>query len=208
MRSVARCVPAPTTDPVDRCRRLDPRRRVHHVAGDHRLARGRAGVERDERLTRGHADPDVKVECVVAVVERGDRVARSERRAHRPLGVVLVRNRRAVHGHDGVADELLDGPAVPLELLPQRLVVPAEKRPDVLRVEPLCTGGRADEVDEDGRDDLALLTGGGRFDQRRAAAVAEACVVRVLAAAERAGDHAASLRSRGARAVRRGLTAR
>ena len=40
--------------------------------------------------------------------ERPDRVDQLERRPHRPLGVVLARDRRAPHGHDRVADELLD----------------------------------------------------------------------------------------------------
>ena len=53
----------------------------------------------------------------------GERVADRERRAHRPLGIVLVRDRRAEDGHDGVADELLDRAAVPLELAADRRVV-------------------------------------------------------------------------------------
>ena len=38
-----------------------------------------------------------------------------ERRANGPLGVVLVCDRRSPDGHDGVADELLDGAAVALD---------------------------------------------------------------------------------------------
>ena len=38
-----------------------------------------------------------------------------ERGADGPLGVVLLRGRRAPHRHDGVADELLDRAAVALD---------------------------------------------------------------------------------------------
>jgi hypothetical protein len=46
-----------------------------------------------------------------------------ERGAYRSLGVVLVSDRGAPHGHDGIADELLDRAAVPLHDRPCGLVV-------------------------------------------------------------------------------------
>ena len=147
-------------DPVDRRGRLDSRRGVHHVAGDHRLARLRPRVDRDERLAGRDADADVEVERLVALVQVGDRVAHGERRSDGPLGIVLVGRRGAVHGDDRVADELLDGAAVALERPAQRLVVAAQERPDVLGVELLRARRRADEVDEDRRDDLPLLARG------------------------------------------------
>ena len=48
----------------------------------------------------------------IAGPSRAHGVDELERRADRPLGVVLVRGRRAPDGHDRVADELLDGAAV------------------------------------------------------------------------------------------------
>ena len=89
-----------------------------------------------------------------------DRVADRERRAHRALGVVLVRDRRAEDGHHRVADELLDRAAVPLDLGAQLRVVRRERRADVLRVEPLGACRRADEVGEEDRHDLPLLARG------------------------------------------------
>ena len=68
-----------------------------------------------------------------------------------------MRGRRAVDGDDRVADELLHRPAVALEVPPERLVVAAQQRAHVLRVELLGARGRADEVDEDRRHDLPLL---------------------------------------------------
>ena len=76
--------------------------------------------------------------------------------ADRALGVVLVRGRRAEERHHRVADELLDGAAVALELGADALVVRAEERLDVLGVELLGPLREADEVAEDDRDDLAL----------------------------------------------------
>ena len=67
-----------------------------------------------------------------------------------------MRGRRAEQGHHGVADELLDGSAVALELGADTLVVWPKKRLDVLRVHRLGPGGEADEVAEHDRHDLAL----------------------------------------------------
>jgi hypothetical protein len=50
-------------------------------------------------------------------------VADRERGSYRALWVVLVRDRGAEHGHDRVADELLDGTAEALELTTDTRVV-------------------------------------------------------------------------------------
>ena len=126
-----------------------PRGRVDNVARGHALAGVRARVERDQRLAR--RDPDAELEAFVDC-----EVADRERCAHRPLGIVLVCGRRAEERHDGVADELLDRPAVALELVPDACVVRAKDRLDVLGVERLRPRGEADEVAEDHGDDLAL----------------------------------------------------
>ncbi len=83
-------------------------------------------------------------------------VADRERSADCALGVVLVRRRRAEERHDRVADELLDGAAVALELRADALVVGAQDRLDVLRIHRLRPRREADEVAEDDRHDLAL----------------------------------------------------
>ena len=72
-------------------------------------------------------------------------------------GVVLVRDGRAEHADDGVADELLDRSPVALELVAEPLVIGREDRAHVLGVEALCARRRADEIGEHDRDDLPLL---------------------------------------------------
>ena len=123
-RSVRRLV---DDDAVDRCRALQPCRGVDDVAGGHALAGVGLGVEPDERLAGGDADSQLE-----PFLER--EVADRERRADGALGIVLVRGRGTEQGHHRVADELLDGAAVPLELGADALVVRAEERLDVLRI--------------------------------------------------------------------------
>ena len=105
-------------------------------------------------------------------------------------------DRGAEDGHDGVADELLHRAAVPLELTAHTRVVGGELGPHVLHVEPLGLCRRPDEVDEDDRDDLALLPSRRLLDERGAAAGAEPRVVGVLATACLTDAHGASLRPR------------
>ena len=67
------------------------------------------GAERDDRLAGVDRRPHREVEAGVFLVQLGDRLEDPQRRPDGPLGVVLVRDRRAKDGHHGVADELLDG---------------------------------------------------------------------------------------------------
>ena len=113
-RSVGRVV---DEDRADRRGGLQARCGVDHVARSHALARLGSGPERDQRLAGGDPDPHLELALL------GERVADRERGAHGPLGIVLVRDRGAEHRHDRVADELLDGAAVPLELGAQARVV-------------------------------------------------------------------------------------
>ena len=77
---------------------------------------------RDERLAG--RDPDAQLE---PFLER--EVADRERSADGALGIVLVRGRRAEERHHRIADELLDGAAVALELGADALVVRAAGAP-------------------------------------------------------------------------------
>ena len=104
---------------------------VDDVAGGHALPRLRARVQRDERLARGDPDPHLEVARFLGPL------ADCKRGTDGALRVVLVRDRRAEERHHRVADELLDGPAVPLELVPQALVIRTEDGLHVLRVERL-----------------------------------------------------------------------
>jgi hypothetical protein len=86
---------------------------------------------------RAHLDLDAVVPLELGV-DRGERdphVGCSPGGSER---VVLVRDRQAEDRHDGVADELLDRAAVPLEGRAHRLVPPREHAAQRLRVEPLA----------------------------------------------------------------------
>ena len=73
--------------------------------------------------------------------------------------VVLVRGRHAEGGHHRVADELLDGAALGLDLLAHRLKYASHHLAEPLRIEPFAEGGRPGDVGEQDRDELALLAG-------------------------------------------------
>ena len=91
----------------DRARRghaLEARRGVDDVARDETLV---GGTDGDRGLPGQDAGP-----CLDPGTERPDAVDQVERGADRAFGVVVVRDRRAPDGHHGVADELLDRPAV------------------------------------------------------------------------------------------------
>ena len=75
------------------------------------------------------ASPDLQV----AAGELADDVPDDERRAHRTLRVVAVRERRSEDAHDGVADELLDDAAERLDLAADALVVRREHAREPLR---------------------------------------------------------------------------
>ena len=64
-------------------------------------------------------------------------VADGERRTHRPLGIVPVRDRRAEDAHHGVADELLHASRRGSRSSRDTLVVRDEEGADVLGVERL-----------------------------------------------------------------------
>ena len=151
-------------------------------------------VTRDERVPlAGHhragvdADPGVEPELL-------DDVAELDRRANGAQRVVLARDRDAEHRHHRVADELLDGAAVPLEHAARGVVVAVHQRAQRLRVGALPDRRRAGEVAEQHRHDLPHLARGDH-GERRAATGTESEVVGALAPARRADRHEASLRS-------------
>ena len=120
-------------DPVQRCGRLEARRRVHHVACDHRLAERGPCSERDDRLAGVDGNPDLQI----AARELTGAVTDDQRCAHRALCVVAVSQRSAEDTHHGIADELLDDAAERLDLAPNALVVRREHRTDLFGVELL-----------------------------------------------------------------------
>ncbi len=137
---------------------LQPGRGVHHVTGDV-LPDDRAGRERDHRLARVDPDPHVDVQRRVGLVQLGDRVERAERRRHRALRIVLVGDGCAEDAHHRVTDELVEGPAEPLDVLLDPAVERQKHAPHVLRVGAVRARREAHDVGEQHRDDAALLGG-------------------------------------------------
>jgi hypothetical protein len=112
-----------------------------------------------QHLPGGDADAHGQLQARVGPVELLDGGQHAERAARRPLGVVLVGEGGAEHGHGAVADELVQGAAQPLDLGPQPGVVGPQQGADVLGVGLVGAGGEAHQVAEQHRDDLALLAG-------------------------------------------------
>jgi hypothetical protein len=158
---------------------LEPRGHVDGVAGDERVALARndlAGVDTDARLE----------------AEVRDGAAHFPRGADRAQGVVLSRNGDAEDGHDRVADEFLDSPAMPLEDRSHLLVVAAHRRAQRFGVGAIAERRRPGEVTEDNRDDLARLARG--LGCRGSAALgAELEGLDPLVAAVGAGHHRTNL---------------
>ena len=114
------------------------------------LAGGERGVAvLGDDLTRLDADPRLQLELFHGVED-------PEARAHRALGVVLVRLRDPEGRHDRVTRELLDDPAVRghamRDLVEERLDAAAHD----LGIRTGDQRGRIDEVDEQDRGELAF----------------------------------------------------
>ncbi len=172
---------------------LQARRNVHGVARDEALPGRR--IARDD-LPRVHAGSNGEPHAPVAlelVVQHGLRPLHPGGRPHGPQGVVFVELRKAEHGHDRVADELLDHAAVPLQLRPHCVEVARHHLAQGLGVELLAHRRRALEIGEDDGHDFPELLRRRRFRERRAARQAELGDLRVVGGALRADGHATSL---------------
>jgi hypothetical protein len=101
-------------------RALEPRGGVDDIAGDHRLSEAGARIERHDRFAG--IDRDANVQPVLSLGPFAD----SKCGSNRPLRIVAVRDGRAEHAHDRIADELLDQASVVLDFGPNPLVVRIE----------------------------------------------------------------------------------
>ena len=153
----------------------------------------RSRAQRDDGLARRDGGAHRDLEPFGAQLL--DRVEDPERRAHRPLGIVLVCDGRAEDCHHRVADELLHRPAEALDVGLHALVVRAKRRADVLGVGPVGAAREPDEVDEEHGDDLALLAGRRLHGERLPTGKAEARSLGVFLPAVWADHHFADLRS-------------
>ena len=146
----------------------------------------------------------MQVKVRVLVIQPVDRGPDRQGGSHRPFRVILVGDRCAEQRHHGVADELLDRAPVVLQLLAQQGVVGSESAAHILNVHSLAATREANQVGEQHRHDLALLTLrhlAGR--QRGAAGPAEAKAVRVRLVTRGADRHQPSLRPRRKGSLRR-----
>ena len=130
---------------------------VDDIARDDSLALFGPRAESDHCLTGADADTNLEREGRVVLVQLLDRLQDAEAGPDSALGVVLVRHGCAEHRHHRVPDELLDGAAVALDVLPQASVVGADAGSDVLGISHFRGGGEADQVAEEDGHDLALL---------------------------------------------------
>ena len=166
---------------------LEPGRDVDRVS-DHRVAV--ADLPRQD-LARVDPHPQGEVDSGDPLVYLVHRRLHRKARSHGTLGVVLVGDRRAEHGHDVVADVLVDGPAEPGHLVAETPKGAVDHRLERLRVHALGDGRVAGEVGEQHRR-LAPLLGeafdrgsprGRRPGQSRPALDAELRAGRVLGSA-------------------------
>ena len=130
---------------------LEPRRGVHEVACDHALV-GRA--ERHGGLTGQDAGPGHDPGA-----DGTDRVDQLEAGPHGAFGIVLLGGGRPPDGHDRVADELLDGAAVPSDHLGRQVEVRRQQLPHLLAVAALRHRREPDQVGEEDRHQATLRNG-------------------------------------------------
>jgi hypothetical protein len=153
-RSLGRAARALADEHGSRLReRLDPRRGVDEIAGDHALA---FGADRHRGFAREHCGSGAKVRDSDLLAEGGDRGHEIESGADGALGVVLARDRRSPHSHNGVADELLDGSAEALDDEARALEVTRQQLAHVLRVALIRERRVADEVGEQDGDEATF----------------------------------------------------
>src|SRR5262249_5329867 len=118
--------------------------------------------------------------------------------AHRAQCIVLVNGGDTEDRHQRVADELLDGPAVPCDHGAGDVVEAAHDAAERFRIELLAQARPAGDVPEQDRDDLAPWRLGDR--ERGAALRAELrCRAVLLAAVGACPGHEGSLYPHGAR---------
>ena len=107
----------PDENSIRRCGGLETRCRIDDVARRDSLALGRIRSPRDDCFSGVDGDPHLEVEIRILRVQLLDCVANCDRGPDGALRVVTMRERRAEHADDGIADELLDCSSEPLELL-------------------------------------------------------------------------------------------
>ena len=165
------------------------------------------GAQGDHRFPGVDPDAHLELQLLVAPVQLLECLEDAQAGAHRALGVVLVSNGRAEHGHDGIADELLHGPAVAFDHALELGVIRAQPGTHVLGVGVLRGGGEPHQVAEEHRDHLALLAdrSRGALAEGQPTEGAEREGAGELLGAVRAGGHVSSLAETGCARVAGGI---
>ena len=149
--------------------RLDPRRGVDGISGEHPLPRTRRDPQADEGLPAVDAHPQAQRRAADRF-ELLRSLDDPQARADGTLRIVLVRGRHAEHPDDRVSDELLHHATVALDLGPRHPGVGREHLVHVFGVRRLRGGREPDQIAEERRDDFALLGDGtDRRAERRGA---------------------------------------
>ena len=159
------------------CRLLQTRRDVDGVPGR------QASSNPADDLTS--VDPDARLDAEIR-----ERISHVQGRATRSQSVVLVRDGHPEDGHDSVADERSDAPAVGLDDPAHPLEVARQEGPERLRIARVAKGGGSGDVaEEDGYGPPLLPAIAGRLE-RRAARAAEPRTLLVVVPALSANSHA------------------
>jgi hypothetical protein len=150
-------------------RRLEARRGVDHVAGDHAL-----GLAPDGHGCLAGEDPGAELEVDVHLAsDDRDHLDEVQGGADGALGVVLVGGRGAPQCHHRVADELLDDAAISANDLPRPVEVPGLELADRLRIAAGRDRREPDEVGEQHVDHAAFRRVGAAG--RRVGATGDGC---------------------------------
>jgi hypothetical protein len=102
-----------------------------------------------------HLELDASLGAQVVAV-RGERPLEAEGRVDRAQRVVLMGDGRAEQRHEPVAEELIDGTLVAVNLAEHQLEGTVHESVDVLGIEPFGQRGEAGDVDEEHGDEFAL----------------------------------------------------
>ena len=131
--------------------RLNPACGVDEIARHHPLT---LSMKRDRGLPGEDTDARLQVR-----VELGNRSHEVERRPHRPLSVVLLRNRRPPHRHHRITNELLHRAAIQRNKPAARVEIARQKLTHLLRIPRLRQPRKTNQIREQHRHQTTLSHG-------------------------------------------------
>ena len=201
-RAARRRTPAPSPtvrllgngDPIDRRRRLDPRRRVHDVAG---TIPSPAPSARPATRHLARIDPDPHLQAQVGAASFNSQSHPGcETRPDRPLRIILVST--------GAPNTAITASPMNFSTVPpnrsistrSRRVIGTQASPHILRIHALGRGREPDQIAKQHRHHLTLFThrSGWQLGQRRRAERTKRKLARKLLTTGGARRHPPSLR--------------